>query len=1086
MKNVKIFLCIMLAALTFSAAAANIEFVDEEDYEGAGQTFTMLDLRPYANRAFADDVAGDGKGGWGDGGPDNDLRDFKLRGEQTLRGVKFNIIEPADNNNCSAIVLRGQNDASVPASVEIAVNQKAAGVYFLHAGSWLSERVGQYVFVYADGSEEAEEIVGGRDMTDWWGMAETETLRTAWKGTAAAAGMISLGLFALPNPNPDKEIAKLRLQTYGDASYAMIVAITLTDRGPYLPKIKKTDKFNPDTGDWFVYEYPRNYEKITGSAMDASFLLDAPCGKHGFGKAVGDSIVFEDGTRERFWGVNIDGAMIYPPYRQAEYTAEILAQRGVNLVRLHMYDVPHAERNIFGYNADIGNTQKLDKEMLDRFHYMIYQLKIRGIYAFLDVCAGRQVFENDNIRDYKTLSDGLKSAVYYDEHLRNLQKRTTEQLMTAVNPYTGSATTEEPTILVVNMNNESTIFNDNFSSDYYRGNIEKKYNAWLADRYKTREKLKEAWGKGLAEGESFSNGSVKIYGANERALISGQRYEDNIHFLCDVLSEYTKDMTEHYRSIGGKQAVSIGTVWGNHLISYAKGIEETEVVDYHAYFLHPTAMYSITKGLKLPGEPVSWITAGRTGIMGRFAATRIKGKPYTISEWNSCEPNPYLSDTPLLMAAYCGMQGWNPMQYTMSSDCLSVDFRNSFKPVVMKNVFTGPDSPQVFDLMPAAAIAYHSVTEADGGYYKPMNEKNFYEAGNQSGTASNDTYLIAKTGVEDKGAGMELTGMENLTLAAEKYSRENNAPYVSLTGELYMDKQNGIFKMNTANSQTAAGFLRGEVIELDDISIKTDTEYASIALSSVTKDTICKSDRLLFSASARARKTGMKLSNDGTEIIESGEAPTLAEPVRGEFVLKTDAEIEVYALSSQGERISRVAASRIPEGVRFTLKGTEKAINFEIVKKGGKRPKNPKIDFGVYKDKPLFGDVNEENREEIERVYLEDVMRKTGENTFSPNAPVTRGDFISALTAAAGIYGNDAEAFDDVSGGMSCFEAVKIARANGIVFGKSDNKFEPDKPITSGEANTMLGRAGISEYRFEGKFVSRLDTAAVMYKIIVK
>lgn len=1077
----------ILSALIFASASSNISAakitqIAEDQYSSIKQEFTPLDISKQANRAFADEVANDGKGGWGDGGPTNDLRDFKIRGEQYLRGVLFNIIEPDDNDDKSCIVLRGQNDMSVPQSVEIDVNKKAAGVYFLHAGSWLSERVGQYVFVYADGSEEAVEIVGGRDMSDWWGVSETDTVRTAWKGEGYEAGIISLGLFAMPNPYPDKEIAKLRLQSYGDATYPMIVAITLTDSGPYLPKTKVSDKFNPDTSEWYPYSYPREYEKIRGTAMDMSFLLDAPSGKHGFAHAEGENIVFEDGTRERFWGVNTDGQMMYPEYKQAEYTAEILATRGVNLARLHMPGVDFVDRNIYGWNDNISTTRSIDKEQLDKFHYYIYQLKIHGIYAFLDVTVGRQSMENDNVKDYKKVGLG---AGYFDEFYKKLQKETIFEMLGAVNPYTGVSSLEEPTILVVNMNNENSIYNNNFDSEYHRKHITDMYNKWLIEKYSGVEELKNAWKGELTEEENPSDGTVRIYGSNKLSRISGQRKTDNQHFLADLVEKYTNDMTEYYRSIGGKQLISIGTVWGNSAIAYEKGIQGGDVLDFHAYFLHPTGVYSIRAGLKCPGEPISWIENGNSGLLGYFGGTRLKGKPYTISEWNSCEPNPYIADSPLLMGAYSGMQGWSPMQYTFSSDCLDINFRNSNKPVTSANVFTGPDSPQVFDVMPAAAAAFHSVAEATGGYYKAMDSERFYETKNQSLIFPVSTYLIARTGIADKSLDNRQTGLENLTLAAEKYSTENNAPYVSLTNELYMDRQNKLFKLNTPKSQAAAGFFKGKEIELEDVNIKTDTEYAVIALSSVTGEPIFKSDRLLLTASARARKTGLVMSNDGTEILDGGIPPTLIEPVKAEFLLKTDADVEVYALSSQGERMRKLAAERRDGGVYIKLLGNEKANNFEIVKSGGKRERNPQIDLGVYRDKPLFGDIAAEDREVVERVCLTEVMRPTGKTVFSPNEPIARADFVYALISALGLSDECEEYFEDVDIKKPYARALMIARNYGYIFGKDGNNFAPDEPISTEEINIILQRAGKKQY-CTAEEPSRLNAAKIMYKIITE
>ena len=64
-----------------------------------------------------------------------------------------------------------------------------------------------------------------------------------------------------------------------------------------------------DMADWIPCEVPAGIIE-TGSALDMSFLLDGPAGKHGFLKVKGERFVFEDGTHARFWGGNTFGEAI--------------------------------------------------------------------------------------------------------------------------------------------------------------------------------------------------------------------------------------------------------------------------------------------------------------------------------------------------------------------------------------------------------------------------------------------------------------------------------------------------------------------------------------------------------------------------------------------------------------------------------------------------------------------------------------------------------------------------------------------------------------------------------------------------------
>ena len=54
-------------------------------------------------------------------------------------------------------------------------------------------------------------------------------------------------------------------------------------------------------------DFPIDHFATTASPADVRFLLDAPAGKHGFIGVSGGHLATPDGTRIRFWGVNLAG-----------------------------------------------------------------------------------------------------------------------------------------------------------------------------------------------------------------------------------------------------------------------------------------------------------------------------------------------------------------------------------------------------------------------------------------------------------------------------------------------------------------------------------------------------------------------------------------------------------------------------------------------------------------------------------------------------------------------------------------------------------------------------------------------------------
>lgn len=68
-------------------------------------------------------------------------------------------------------------------------------------------------------------------------------------------------------------------------------------------------------------------------SVDISFVFadEKPAGKHGFLQVQSRDLVFEDGTKVKFWGC-------FPEHKYAEKLARRLAKIGLNLVRFHQLD----------------------------------------------------------------------------------------------------------------------------------------------------------------------------------------------------------------------------------------------------------------------------------------------------------------------------------------------------------------------------------------------------------------------------------------------------------------------------------------------------------------------------------------------------------------------------------------------------------------------------------------------------------------------------------------------------------------------------------------------------------------------------
>ena len=96
--------------------------------------------------------------------------------------------------------------------------------------------------------------------------------------------------------------------------------------------------------------------------------------------------------------------------------------------------------------------------------------------------------------------------------------------------------------------------------------------------------------------------------------------------------------------------------------------------------------------------------------------------------------------------------------------------------------------------------------------------------------------------------------------------------------------------------------------------------------------------------------------------------------------------------------------------------------------------------------------------EAVVRAVEEEWMAGIAPRVFSPETPVTRGDFAAALYRMAdGDAAGDA-AFSDVPADHAAAAAAAWCAANGIVTGYGDNTFRPDNSITREQMAVMLLR----------------------------
>lgn len=215
------------------------------------------------------------------------------------------------------------------------------------------------------------------------------------------------------------------------------------------------------------------------------------------------------GEAIRFWGVNITSSACFPTHTEAETIARRLRKMGINLVRFHHLDNPAwagNEGTIFLNSQD--NTLQIDPVSMDRLNYFISRLKQEGVYVNLNLHVTRTFRLNDGVPLADSIADFGKVVTLYDPQLQALQKEYANELLAQVNPYTGITLALDPVVVMVEMNNENSIYGwwkSNALRPFNQGGrltvyhhemLNDRWHTFLGQEYADDESLAASWNNG--------------------------------------------------------------------------------------------------------------------------------------------------------------------------------------------------------------------------------------------------------------------------------------------------------------------------------------------------------------------------------------------------------------------------------------------------------------------------------------------------------------------------------------------------------------------------------------------------------------
>lgn len=859
---------------------------------------TPVDLSSAVNMAFADEVADDGRGGWSDQGPSNDLGCMPL-GNQNFGGVDFQIIDPAKNGNRSCLVQSGQQSRPFPPAgvVKLTNPAKHPYLYLLHGAAWVpkfKEEVGQVVVTYTDDSQSLHPVRNGVDVGNWW--RPSMSLPNAflgWQGNNAGGGV---GLFVSHFRLMDKPVQEIRFVPV--RGVWMVVAATFGNISLECPQDKPyIVEIGPE---WSPVEYDGNVRK--GSPLDFSAFCDAPAGK--YGRIITNKeghFVFEKrpDQRVRFWGTNLCQSVLFPTHEEADRMADNLAALGYNSVRLHQF-----ERGLMDRSAN--DTLTFHPQQLDRYFYLIAALKKRGMYICTDIYATRPIRPGDGIEECAK-ADGLERKVlnFFSPTAMKNWKEYARRLMTTKNPYTGMTLAEDPALYMVCLDNEAPIL-----------------AVW--NQFPLVAHVPEA---------AFKK---HLQAKNQPVPTERRQYLEQFYaYLAERQSAIQREQRDYLREIGCKFMIT--NLNNDAYPEYQPFRHELEMVDLHSYHDHPTfpqASWSTPTAYR-QRSPIET----ELGSLTYCAVPRVFGRPFAITELDFCAPNVYRSAGGVLTGAYCALQGHDAVyrfSYTHSQKNLQrvnhlVGFDTIYDPV---RTMCDRQSALLFlrgdvkEAETAAAFGWNKdfIKRSPKGYPKDYVRLSFY--GKVGAMPAGST---GKVPVLDPEKWEESLPAD----FAAALQAQRQGVMKSATGEMAIFPTKNRVELVTPRSEAVVldkGAFQGKVMQLDKVNT-----FASVSLHAMDDKALANSGEMLMFFLTDAANKGMRFANEKKQLLETwGGLPLVVRQGNAQVTLHfaDNGPVKVEKLGVNGEILGTVKVTTTADGKVIFTADAAQALAYRITRNG--------------------------------------------------------------------------------------------------------------------------------------------------------
>ncbi len=718
-----------------------------------------------------------------------------------------------------------------------------------------------------------------------------------------------------------------------------------------------TSACGADLSAWYPFQAKSTPE---AGAIGMQGWLEKPAGKHGRIVRKGGQLVY-NGRPIRLWGLNLCFSTCAPEKELADRRAAFYPKYGINSVRLHKFADGHGWAGI--QSAD--SAAEYDPEGLERMDYQVARLKEAGIYVKLSAHFGTIKIGPADKRDVPYAEefgkfDGRKnrvsaphSALFYSPDLQKLHIRQMVNLLKHRNPHTGLTYAQDPAIAAIEIINEqSVLFYTSMGplqkSATLRRMATARFCDWLRAKYGSREGLLKAWGAQAldsfkrempqAVGEHLDKRNIVPVGnpwfwdpkqlAGSQAFRK-QRHLDTLRFLyelqCEAYGRYVKAVRD-----AGYQGEILASNWqAGRAYSHYYNLHTDYLVgliDRHNYF-GGGRQGSINNAsmLRVPGSGM--LSAGMQQVADR---------PFMLSEWIHVFPNEWGAEGPAIIGAYgMGLQGWDVSYLFQNRDGggfssrlgeawdVTVPQVLGVFPAVARQVLRGDVKES--DVLAARRVHVPSLAEGRLGFDDQIGQQHDVKTFDSDKVPAR-TLAVARSVVE-------FTRAYHDTPAFDLRKYEKDGVLTSTTGQLRWaagkQKLDGHFTVDSPATKAVVGFAEGKTFALGDVTIQPRCPFAAIYVTAQgQREDLHSAKALLVVAIARARNTGMKISEDGTRLLDKGRGPILMEPVRATITLRRPGSPKVTLLDHDGLPTGRTL--QVKDGA-FHIDGAKDCTPYYLV-----------------------------------------------------------------------------------------------------------------------------------------------------------